>query len=204
LNGFKTVALRLRGLNEETEEVDESLKTIKGDLYELTGVSIMADENTYKSTYQILKEMSEVWGVLTDKTKAEALELMFGKLRANIGASVLKNFSAAEKAMNDMANSAGSADAEMSIAMDSIEYKINSLKETGTGIAQNIFNRDDMKSVIDIFGSFANAIDTITDKLGFFGTIGAGIGTFTILKNLGRGKRYPLISNMPIIVLFPV
>ena len=61
-----------------------------------------------------------------------------------------------------------------------------------------------MKSVIDIFGSFANAIDTITDKLGFFGTIGAGIGTFTILKNLGRGKRYPLISNMPIIVLFPV
>lgn len=203
-NGFKTVALRLRGLNEETEEVDESLKTIKGDLYELTGVSIMADENTYKSTYQILKEMSEVWGDLTDKTKAEALELMFGKLRANIGASVLKNFSAAEKAMKDMANSAGSADAEMSVAMDSIEYKINSLKETGTGIAQNIFNRDDIKSVIDILGSFANAIDSITDKLGFFGTIGAGIGTFTILKNLGRGKRYPLISNMPIIISFPV
>ena len=60
-NGFKTVALRLRGMNEETKELDDSLKTIKGDLYELTGVSIMEDANTYKSTYQILKEISKVW-----------------------------------------------------------------------------------------------------------------------------------------------
>lgn len=191
MNGFKTVALRLRGLNEETEEVDESLKTIKGDLFELTGVSIMKDENTYKSTYQILKEMSEVWDGLTDKTKAEALEMMFGKLRANIGASVLKNFAAAEKAMEDMASSAGSADAEMAVAMDSIEYKINSLKETGTGIAQNIFNREDMKMILDLFAKFANGIDFLTEKLGLFGTIGVGAGLFTTLKNLGREKSTP-------------
>lgn len=60
-NGFKTVSLRLRGLNEETQELDDSLKTIKGDLYDLTGVSVMEDADTYKSTYQILKEISEVW-----------------------------------------------------------------------------------------------------------------------------------------------
>lgn len=152
----------------------------------------MKDENTYKSTYQILKEMSEVWDGLTDKTKAEALEMMFGKLRANIGASVLKNFAAAEKAMEDMANSAGSADAEMAVAMDSIEYKMNSLKETGTGIAQNIFNREDMKMTLDLFAKLAEGIDFITEKLGLFGTIGAGAGLFSTLKNLGREKGTPL------------
>lgn len=184
-NGFKTVALRLRGISEEGEEVDGTLQNIKSDLYDLTGVSIMQDANTYKSTYQILKEISDVWDNLTDKKRAEALELMFGKHRANIGAAVLSNFSAAEKAMDDMANSAGSADAELSVAMDSIEYKLNHLSETGTGIAQNLFNTEDMKRVLDFVNLFADGLDKITGFLGLFPTVGAGLGAFLGIKDVG-------------------
>ncbi len=196
-NGFKTVALRLRGINEETEEVDDSLKTIKGDLYDLTGVSIMEDANTYKSTYQILKKISNVWSSLTDKTQAEALELMFGKMRANISASVLKNFSAAEKAMIAMENSAGSADKEMSVAIDSIEYKLNNLKETGTGIAQNLFQRNDIKIIIDLLSNFAEILDFATKKLGLFGTAALSLGAFTGYKNTGK-THSKIVFNLPI------
>lgn len=184
-NGFKTVALRLRGISEEGEEVDGTLQNIKSDLYDLTGVSIMQDANTYKSTYQILKEISDVWDNLSDKKRAEALELMFGKHRANIGAAVLSNFSAAEKAMDDMANSAGSADAELSVAMDSIEYKLNHLSETGTGIAQNLFNTEDMKRVLDFVNLLADGLDKITGFLGLFPTAGAGLGAFLGIKDVG-------------------
>jgi hypothetical protein len=184
-NGFKTVALRLRGISEEGEEVDGTLQNIKSDLYDLTGVSIMQDANTYKSTYQILKEISDVWDNLSDKKRAEALELMFGKHRANIGAAVLSNFSAAEKAMDDMANSAGSADAELSVAMDSIEYKLNHLSETGTGIAQNLFNIEDMKRVLDFVNLLADGLDKITGFLGLFPTAGAGLGAFLGIKDVG-------------------
>lgn len=184
-NGFKTVALRLRGISEEGEEVDGTLQNIKSDLYDLTGVSIMQDANTYKSTYQILKEISDVWDNLSDKKRAEALELMFGKHRANIGAAVLSNFSAAEKAMDDMANSAGSADAELSVAMDSIEYKLNHLSETGTGIAQNLFNTEDMKRVLDFVNFLADGLDKITGFFGLFPTAGAGLGAFLGIKDVG-------------------
>lgn len=184
-NGFKTVALRLRGISEEGEEVDGTLQNIKSDLYDLTGVSIMQDANTYKSTYQILKEISDVWDNLSDKKRAEALELMFGKHRANIGAAVLSNFSAAEKAMDDMANSAGSADAELSVAMDSIEYKLNHLSETGTGIAQNLFNTEDMKRVLDFVNLLADGLDKITGFFGLFPTAGAGLGAFLGIKDVG-------------------
>lgn len=184
-NGFKTVALRLRGISEEGEEVDGTLQNIKSDLYDLTGVSIMQDANTYKSTYQILKEISDVWDNLSDKKRAEALELMFGKHRANIGAAVLSNFSAAEKAMDDMANSAGSADVELSVAMDSIEYKLNHLSETGTGIAQNLFNTEDMKRVLDFVNFLADGLDKITGFFGLFPTAGAGLGAFLGIKDVG-------------------
>ncbi|EOS34989.1 hypothetical protein C804_01115 [Lachnospiraceae bacterium A4] len=184
-NGFKTVSLRLRGLNEETQELDDSLKTIKGDLYDLTGVSVMEDADTYKSTYQILKEISEVWNSLTDKTRAEALELMFGKLRSNVGAAVLKNFSAAERAMNLMADSAGSADRELEVVTQSLDFKLNRLSETSTSVAQNLFKRDDMKTVVDGFTSVMNVIDSLTSKLGLFGSIGLGAGLFAGWKNVG-------------------
>ena len=186
--GFKTVALRLRGLNEETQELDDSLKTISGDLYDLTGVSVMQDADTYKSTYQILKEISNVWGELSDKKQAEALELMFGKHRANIGSAVLSNFEAAERAMEEMANSAGNANAELSVAMDSIEYKANKLKETGTGIAQNLFKREDMKQILDTLTSFMEMLDKVTEKVGLFGSIGLGAGLFAGIKNIGQVK----------------
>ena len=192
--GFKTVALRLRGLNEETQELDDSLKTISGDLYDLTGVSVMQDADTYKSTYQILKEISNVWGELSDKKQAEALELMFGKHRANIGSAVLSNFEAAERAMEEMVNSAGNANAELNIAMDSIEYKANKLKETGTGIAQNLFKREDMKTVLDTLTSFMEMLDKVTEKVGLFGSIGLGVGLFAGIKNVGK-RRSTMFHN---------
>lgn len=193
-SGFETAALRLRGINEETQELDDSLKTIKGDLYDLTGVSIMEDANTYKSTYQILKEMSDVWDSLTAQTQDEALALMFGKSGANIGASVLNNFSAAEKAMKDMADSAGNAEAEMSAAMDSIDYKLNKVKETGTGIAQNLFAREDMKSILDVISSLGNGLDWLTGKLGLLKSIGIGASVIAGAKGLGLTNYVTIMS----------
>lgn len=195
-DGFKTAALRLIGLNEETHELDKSLQTIKDDLYDLTGVSVMQDESAYKSTYQILKEISEVWDDLTDKTRDETAEVIFGELRADIGKSVIENFSAAEKAMNDMANSAGNAETEMTAAMDSIDFKLNRLRETGTGIAQNLFDRDDMKQVLDFSNSLAEILDFITEKIGLIGTVGIGIGIASSYKNVGIDMLVTYRSNL--------
>ena len=77
--------MRIRGMNEETESLDDTLVTIKGDVFDLTNgkVSIMEDADTYKSTYQVLKEISAVWDELTDKQQAQLLDKLFGKTRAD-------------------------------------------------------------------------------------------------------------------------
>ena len=60
-------------MNEETEELDDTLVTIKGDVFDLTNgkVSIMLDPETYKSPYKILQEISKIWNELTDVQQAE-------------------------------------------------------------------------------------------------------------------------------------
>ena len=196
-NALKTISMRVRGYNEETEELDESLVNITGDVIDLTktasnpkGVSLFTDETQteYKSVYTYLQEISKIYDELSAKQQQQLLEKLFGKNRASVGAAILENFSAAEKAMTTMTHSAGSAEAEMSTIAESLEYKLNALKETGTGIFQNLFKREDFGAVVDALTSILGVVDTLTEKLGLFGTIGVGVGLTAFIKNFEKLK----------------
>lgn len=177
---FRTVSMRLRGYDEETEELSDDLKTISGDIYDLTkvnggeGITIFSDKEktTYKSTYEILKEISSVWSDLTDKQQASLLEKLGGKRGGQVLAGLLSDFSEVERAMDEMENAAGSADAEMSVIRDSIEYKLNAFKQTWIGFAQELLSRDDIKEIIDsateASEGFGKTVKAITPALSSF------------------------------------
>ena len=204
--------MRIRAMDEETGEFDDTLQTISGDIYELTHgqVSIMQDANTYKDIYTILDDISKVWDSLTDKEHATLTETLFGKHRANIGSAIISNFEQARKAIETMENADGGAMAEMEVIMDSISYKTNTFKETLVGIAQNSFSQDFLKSMVDSGTRILNVFDDLSPSISFIleqfatllefvtklaDTIGgiplliAGIG----LKNVGSPKMFGLV-----------
>ena len=204
-NALKTISMRIRGMNEETEELDGTLQTISGDVYELTHgqVSIMQDADTYKDIYTILDEISQIWDSLTDKEQATLTEKLFGKQRGNIGSAIISNFEQARKAVDTMANSEGGAMREMEVIMDSVSYKANEVKETLVGIAQDTITQDFLKSVLEsvtrilntlsdssspikfILTQIANLLELVTkltDKIGLIPTILGGL----TLKNVGE------------------
>ena len=194
---FKTISMRIRGYDEETETYSNDVEVLNGKIADLTktastpgGISLFTDETKteYKSTYQLLEEISKIYDQLTDKDQAQLLEALAGKRQGQIVAATIKNFSAAKKAMDNMANSAGDADKEMGVIQQSLEYKVNAMKESGVGIAQNLFKKDDMKAVVDVVTSVLSIIDALTEKLGLFGTIGAGVGITALVKNFSTLK----------------
>lgn len=168
-NALKTISMRIRAMDEETGEFDDTLQTISGDIYELTHgqVSIMQDANTYKDIYTILDDISKVWDSLTDKEHATLTETLFGKHRANIGSAIISNFEQARKAIETMENADGGAMAEMEVIMDSISYKTNTFKETLVGIAQNSFSQDFMKSMVDSGTRILNVFDDLSPSISF-------------------------------------
>lgn len=90
-NALKTLSLRLRGTKvsleeagEDTEGMAETTSKMRENIKALSGVDIMLDNNNYKSTYQIMKEISNIWNDLTDVKQAGLLELIAGKTRANL------------------------------------------------------------------------------------------------------------------------
>ena len=84
--------MRLRGTKVELEEAGldtdnmaNSVSTLREKLLALTKgkVDIMIDENQFKNTTEILREMSFAWQEMTDIERASALELMGGKRQAD-------------------------------------------------------------------------------------------------------------------------
>ena len=119
-----------------------------------------------------------------------------GKRNGQALAALISNFKSAQESMDLMANSAGSAEAEMSVIMDSLDFKLNRLSETSTSVAQNLFKREDMKTVVDGFTSVMNVVDKLTSKLGLFGSIGFGAGLFAGIKNIGKCRISVRISSL--------
>ena len=113
---LNVLSLRIRGASGELKEMGEefsdleeiSFSKIREDVKRLSGVDIMIDPTTFKTTYDIMREISYVWDDLKESTAgAELLETLAGKNRANVLAAILGNFRTAERSMLTMQNAEG-------------------------------------------------------------------------------------------------
>lgn len=171
---LKTLALRLRGAKVELEEAGleadnmaESTSTLQAKLLALTHgkVDIMLDENTFKNTTQILREMAEAWEYMTDIERSSALELMGGKRQANILASLIKNFETVEQVIETSANSAGSALAENEKYLDSIQGKLDLFTSALQTFWMNFIDSNAVKAVVDLGTFLIKMLDTVHGKI---------------------------------------
>lgn len=198
LNAMKTISMRIRGYDESTEEYSDDVAELTGKIADLTkvtsnnnrGVSLFeaGDPEEYRSTYDILADIANIWDELTDKNQAQLLEALYGKRQAQIGAAMLSNFKSAESAMDKMENATGNADAEMEKIYDSLEYKLNAFRETWVGVAQDLSNDDSLKGVIDLLTALSSGISGVTDTLGLFGVAAVAAFGVKFVKSVGRPK----------------
>ena len=93
--------------------------------------------------------------------------------------------------MDKMANSAGAADKEMEIITNSLTYKLNALRETGTGIWQNLLSRESIGGVVSDLTTLLSVVEKFTDKVGLLGTI-LSVGAFAI----GITKAYTFFKQL--------
>lgn len=169
----------------ETDNMAESTSTLQAKLNALTHgkVDIMLDADTFKSTTQILREMSEAWEDMTDIERASALELMGGKRQSNILASVITNFETVEDVIETSMNSSGSAMAENEKWLDSIEGKTYQFTNALQTMWSNMIDSEMVKSFID-FG---------TDAIQFLDTgAGKAIAFVAALKLMAKFKGFSI------------
>lgn len=180
-NALRSITMRVRGYSEETEELSEDLVNIKGEVADLTktasdpnGISLFTDasQQHYKTMVQYLGEISDIWDELSEKQQTDLLQKLFGKTRAQAGAAIIRNFDTVRESLKTMEDAEGSADKEMDNIRKSISYNLNELKETWTGVWQELVDRGDIVTVIKLLTRLSEAIAAIVDKTGGIGLAG--------------------------------
>ena len=204
--GIKTVSLRLRStksqlidLGEDAEGAAENVSKLREQMLALTGVDIQLDDDTYKSTYQILLEISKVWGRLSDLSRSSVLEQLFGKRQANIGAAILENGDLLErvyKTSERASDGIGSAMREQEEYAKSIQYSIDTLKAAYQDFADSVINSDFVKNLLGIAQSFLEVLTKIIDKFGTLPTILTGIAAIGGIKGVGKLTEYAYLRSV--------
>ncbi len=215
---WKTVSMRIRGAKTELEEAGleteymaESVATLRKQIKGLTNVNgtggfdIMLDENTFKSTYDIILGISKVWKNMSDIDQSALLELLAGKRQGNALAATLTNMKDAEAALKKSVTSEGSALKEHEKVMDSIQAKQKAFQAQYQALANSILNSDLIKGMYDggtgllgwltkateLAGGLPVALSAITpfiNKLQMFKTVTNEDGGKGILTVFGANK----------------
>ena len=187
---FKTIAMRIRGAKTELEEAGletegmaESTATLRNEILALSGVDIMIDDSTFKSTYDILDELSKKWQDLTDIQQASITELIAGKRQGQVVSAVMNNFDIARKVVTTSEGSEGSATAEHEKWLDSLEAKINQLAASWESLSQAFLEDDFIANLIDGGAALLDVLTQVVDAIGLLGVAIAGVGIYAFIKN---------------------
>lgn len=188
---WKTVSMRIRGATTEleaagleTEYMAESTASLQKKVKALTnvdglgGFDIMLDADNFKSTYDIILGISEVWEKMSDIDQAALLELLAGKRQGNALAAALTNMKDAVKVMETSMDAEGSALEEHEKWMDSIQAKQQTFQAQYEALANAILDSELIKGVFDAGTGLLGWLTELVETLGAFPTLLATITPF--------------------------
>ena len=108
-----------------------------------------ASGKNLKSTFQILSDLKDDWDKMSN-AEQQALGIAYaGKTQFEVFAAVMDNFDTATKAAETALDSAGSAAQENEAYMESLDFKVNTLKATFEDFSNRVLNSELVGGFID-------------------------------------------------------
>ena len=202
-SAMKILSLRIRGakadlesMGESTDDLADSTSKLRDELKALTGVDIMLDENTFKSTAQIIQEIGKNWSKMTDVSQAAALEKLAGKNRASTVAGLIENYETIGKVIEAAEQADNSALEENEKFLESIDGRVQKLQNRMQEFWATVIDTDTVKTGISLLTDLVSGATALVDKLGTLPTALGALGAALSINNVGKGKMFPFM-NMP-------
>ena len=210
--GLKMISLRILGTEEAKEElaslgenVDDFVVQTKSKIDETVrnytavasnnfkGISVLDENGNYRSTYEILRDISKVYQEILEADKKAGtnrgqalLEVLAGKNRSNVAASILNSPELLESAYESAQNADGSAQKENEAYLESIQGHLDQIKNSWDNIWVSEKNR---KFITDILDVIKGLLDVVNKLGGAKTVIFGGISLLAAFKTFkGEGK----------------
>lgn len=196
-NGLKAIAINFAGMSVSAKNGSITLNKTAKALKSIAGIDVYSDKKTgkIKSMTTILTELSGKWNTLREDQKLALSEAVAGKHRANVFQALIGNFDQFKKIKNEFNKNLdfGSAEQENARYINSIEGKLNRLKNTGLQVLTTVLDTDLVYGALDGVNAFAGGLENITKYVSStdFGTskmLSLGAGVLGFFKG-GYGRK---------------
>lgn len=172
VRAFRALVLNIVG--DTKTEIDEGVTWTTGEIAGLRDVIRQYAPAAYeaaKATGEVIDPMEAIGGLaqsmkdglLTEQKLMEMVSDIGGKLRTSQLLALIQNWDMYQSMLKDYANAVGSADKEISNAMDSWTRKTNILKNEWTEFIQSMVSTDAVKGGLDVL---IGAMESLNTDLG--------------------------------------
>lgn len=192
-SGLKIVAARLRGtttdIDDDADSAITNVSKLQSKIKALTaeanggeGIDIINEKGEYKSTYEILTEISKIFDKMDDVSSASLLELIAGKNRSSVVAAILQNGDILEEAYADAFNADSSAQNELDNYLDSIQGRIDLFNNSVQTMWMNFIDAEAVKFIVNL----GTGLIKLVDNVGLLETALAGVLTYFNLSSKSK------------------
>lgn len=226
---IRTVALRMAGtqeakqqledLGEDTSDfivqtqskVDSQVRKYTATSSNPNGISVLGDNGRLRDTYDVLLDISKVWDEIVAKdekfgtnTSNALLELLAGKTRSNVLASILQNPELLENAYETSKNAKGTGQKELDIYLDSVQAKTTQITNNLQQLSSATIDTDSFKTFLDLINSILTGVNSLAEAFGGLNLAISAIAGFQLQKHgLGKHNSFPesqLVNKMPFLL----
>lgn len=201
-NGLKTIAINLAGMKTSAKDGSLDMNKTAMALKQIADVDIYSDKKNgeLKNMVQILDEVQGKWKTMSDAEQKALSEAIAGKQQATVFQSLMQNYDAFKEIQQRFASGEHfqSAQKENEQYVNSLDGKLNKLKETWVDTFSTIVNSDFAYGALDGLIAISEAINKIVNALSKIkgGLTGGLFATISMLKNIP--KAFGLEEKNPI------
>ena len=170
---IKAISLNFSKMSSGVTATDKK----RSEFFHGLGVDLKTSSGKMKSTYQIMNDLSKVWGKLSKQQKSDAALYAAGKEHSNQFTGMLDNWKTVQKAMRESQGQVnlvdkdhGSAFQEFEKQQQSVQFHLATLKNSWTQMLNDIVGgRSGLNKIVDTGTSVVNVLDSLANNKIFRG-----------------------------------
>ena len=172
-NGFKSLLLSFQQLREGSEEELNAFSNKVEEAFKISGIediSIFGDMGELRDARDIMEDIGQQWDRMNKEQQSVVSEAIAGKYQAEVFQAFMENQERYHELMEEAYNAEGIAARQQMIYMDSMESKLNQMKNAWQSASTAIVDGDLFKKLIDDATGFLKVIGNAETSLGALGT----------------------------------
>lgn len=167
---LKTVIARFQELKKDPSEIGE----VDGEIIDANkietalrtvGVSLRDASGQFRELDQVFLELSSKWDSLDTNTQRYIATIAAGSRQQSRFIAMMSNYSRTQELVSAANNAAGASNQQYEKTLDSLETKLNQLKNAWTEFTTSITNSSLIKGAVDLLTGLIQVINKVTSIL---------------------------------------